>query len=379
MVQLLQKLSIRATNGPDKLLKVVKGPVTKYFPPGERGGGRGAVGEEGGVTGQRPSPQASACVSMQGLGSCSPMACWLDPVECSLAGRPRPCCQLWHQLLCFFVKLTRRHARLLPRHVCPAPPFPGACSPLQVPSAPPSWLQPGSFSLTSPHTSTPADAQRIGFSHSAKTLVSMHEWVQRPELGERPLVFVVGAFAHGKIDDSYVDEYISISQVRVAADVSWTLLPPLLRAPARGSSSVHDTSAAVAVSRRCGACRAGPLAWRQVACSPAMRPAVRACPTELAMLGCAGVNAWPDRSLPARSGEACVRCRLGACLWGSHSHLQGPAQRFARGCDKGTTILVAGPHWPHCRPGSSVLQFPLSAAYALCRITTALEQKYGIV
>lgn len=42
----------------------------------------------------------------------------------------------------------------------------------------------------------------------------MHEWVQRPELGERPLVFVVGAFAHGKIDDSYVDEYISISQVR---------------------------------------------------------------------------------------------------------------------------------------------------------------------
>lgn len=45
MVQLLQKLSIRATNGPDKLLKVVKGPVTKYFPPGEsaargRGGNR---------------------------------------------------------------------------------------------------------------------------------------------------------------------------------------------------------------------------------------------------------------------------------------------------------------------------------------------------
>ncbi len=34
MVQLLQKLSIRATNGPDKLLKVVKGPVTKHFPPG---------------------------------------------------------------------------------------------------------------------------------------------------------------------------------------------------------------------------------------------------------------------------------------------------------------------------------------------------------
>lgn len=36
MLQLLQKLSIRSTNGPDKLLKVVKGPVTKYFPPNAR-------------------------------------------------------------------------------------------------------------------------------------------------------------------------------------------------------------------------------------------------------------------------------------------------------------------------------------------------------
>lgn len=94
LVQLLQKLSIRATNGPDKLLKVVKGPVTKYFPP---------------------------------------------------------------------------------------------------------------------------DAHRIGFSHSAKSIVVMHEWVARPELGDRPLVFVVGAFAHGKIDDSYVDEYISISQFPLSA------------------------------------------------------------------------------------------------------------------------------------------------------------------
>ena len=36
MVQLLQKLSIRASNGPEKLFKVVKGPVTKYFPAGAR-------------------------------------------------------------------------------------------------------------------------------------------------------------------------------------------------------------------------------------------------------------------------------------------------------------------------------------------------------
>eukprot|EP00887_Chlorella_sp_A99_P003266 scaffold9.g3266.t1 len=34
---------------------------------------------------------------------------------------------------------------------------------------------------------------------------------------DRPVVFVVGAFAHGKIDDAYVDEYISISQFPLSA------------------------------------------------------------------------------------------------------------------------------------------------------------------
>jgi hypothetical protein len=29
----------------------------------------------------------------------------------------------------------------------------------------------------------------------------MHDWVLRPELAEGPLVFVVGAFAHGKVGD----------------------------------------------------------------------------------------------------------------------------------------------------------------------------------
>ena len=36
IVQLLQKLSVRASNGPDKLLRVVKQPVTKYFAAGSR-------------------------------------------------------------------------------------------------------------------------------------------------------------------------------------------------------------------------------------------------------------------------------------------------------------------------------------------------------
>eukprot|EP01132_Coremiostelium_polycephalum_P009618 gene9618-11785_t len=34
MVQLLNKLSIRATNGPDKLFKVIKNPITDHIPPG---------------------------------------------------------------------------------------------------------------------------------------------------------------------------------------------------------------------------------------------------------------------------------------------------------------------------------------------------------
>lgn len=33
MVQLLHKLFIRGVNGPEKLLKVIKNPVTEHFPP----------------------------------------------------------------------------------------------------------------------------------------------------------------------------------------------------------------------------------------------------------------------------------------------------------------------------------------------------------
>jgi rRNA small subunit pseudouridine methyltransferase Nep1 len=92
MVQLLQKLSIRATNGPDKLLKVIKGPVGRYLPSG---------------------------------------------------------------------------------------------------------------------------AHRIGFSRSAPKVIPMHVHpaIDRAE----PLVFVLGAFSHGKIDEGLVDEYISISQYPLSA------------------------------------------------------------------------------------------------------------------------------------------------------------------
>ncbi|MEW5319534.1 MAG: hypothetical protein WDW38_010679 [Sanguina aurantia] len=93
MVQLLQKLSIRATNGPDRLLKVVKGPVTKYL-----------------------------------------------PLQC----------------------------------------------------------------------------KRLGFSFAATKRVPMHKFVA--ELADEvPVVFVVGGFAHGKIEASWVDEEISISEYPLSA------------------------------------------------------------------------------------------------------------------------------------------------------------------
>lgn len=92
MVQLLQKLSIRATNGPDKLLRVVKGPVWKHLPTG---------------------------------------------------------------------------------------------------------------------------SHRIGFSRSAPQIIPMHRHPAIERLD--PLVFVVGAFAHGHIEEGHVDEYISISQFPLSA------------------------------------------------------------------------------------------------------------------------------------------------------------------
>ncbi len=44
-VQLLHKLSIRASNGNEKLLKVVKNPVTQYFPAGCTKLGTSTTGE----------------------------------------------------------------------------------------------------------------------------------------------------------------------------------------------------------------------------------------------------------------------------------------------------------------------------------------------
>lgn len=62
----------------------------------------------------------------------------------------------------------------------------------------------------------PADARRIGFSVQAE-LVPVHQWVQHKLDDTKPVVFVVGAFAHGAIDTSYVDEEIAVSQYSLSA------------------------------------------------------------------------------------------------------------------------------------------------------------------
>ncbi|KAL3755583.1 hypothetical protein ACJRO7_002608 [Eucalyptus globulus] len=62
----------------------------------------------------------------------------------------------------------------------------------------------------------PVDARKIGFSHSSERLVEMQDYVAA--IGDdTPLVFVVGAMAHGKIETEYTDDFISISNYPLSA------------------------------------------------------------------------------------------------------------------------------------------------------------------
>lgn len=63
----------------------------------------------------------------------------------------------------------------------------------------------------------PADAIRIGFSHKAAEVKDIFKFVREDCQDDRPIVFVVGAFAHGKVDASYVDHEISISSYPLSA------------------------------------------------------------------------------------------------------------------------------------------------------------------
>ncbi|XP_051142982.1 uncharacterized protein LOC127259599 [Andrographis paniculata] len=62
----------------------------------------------------------------------------------------------------------------------------------------------------------PVQCRKIGFSHSSEKLVDMHKYVGTVD-SELDLVFVVGAMSHGKIEENYVEDYLSISEYPLSA------------------------------------------------------------------------------------------------------------------------------------------------------------------
>ena len=62
----------------------------------------------------------------------------------------------------------------------------------------------------------PLNAERVGLSHKSAEIVTLPEYV-RSISEERIPIFVVGAMAHGKIDITYVDKFMSISQYPLSA------------------------------------------------------------------------------------------------------------------------------------------------------------------
>jgi len=62
----------------------------------------------------------------------------------------------------------------------------------------------------------PANCRRVGFSYSSPDVVKLPDFV-RGLPDETPAVFSVGAMAHGKIDVSYVDQMISVSEYPLSA------------------------------------------------------------------------------------------------------------------------------------------------------------------
>lgn len=66
----------------------------------------------------------------------------------------------------------------------------------------------------------PVNSREIGFSFSSERLIDIQDYVAAVN-DDVNFVFVVGAMAHGKIDDEYVDDYISISGYPLSA--AWCL------------------------------------------------------------------------------------------------------------------------------------------------------------
>ena len=62
----------------------------------------------------------------------------------------------------------------------------------------------------------PAGARRVGLSHAAPSLHRLTTYVEALPAGV-PVVFVVGAMAHGHVDPSYTDDFISVSEFPLSA------------------------------------------------------------------------------------------------------------------------------------------------------------------
>ncbi|CAL4948709.1 unnamed protein product [Urochloa decumbens] len=62
----------------------------------------------------------------------------------------------------------------------------------------------------------PVGARKVGLSFSAEKSVNLSDYVAK-SCDDEPLVFVVGAMAHGKIDKEYTDDYIQICNYPLSA------------------------------------------------------------------------------------------------------------------------------------------------------------------
>ncbi len=143
MVQLLQKLSIRATNGPDKLMKVRRGEKSMWA----------------------FAPRVVAAPSF-------PTTCFGTTAHLNAAA-----------VRCSRKTLARCVLRLKPRsHRASHPPmFLG----------PPCFARPRQV-IKGPVTKyLPLSCRRVGFSFSAAKRVALHEWVAELD-DSKPVVFVVG-------------------------------------------------------------------------------------------------------------------------------------------------------------------------------------------
>ncbi|KAK9153567.1 hypothetical protein Sjap_001047 [Stephania japonica] len=62
----------------------------------------------------------------------------------------------------------------------------------------------------------PVNCRRIGFSYSSEKLVKLRDYVSVVS-DDDDLVFVVGAMAHGKIDNEYTDDFVAVSGYPLSA------------------------------------------------------------------------------------------------------------------------------------------------------------------